>query len=91
MTSIEAPVALEAPPAPKIAKRNVKAAEKAEKVHKKIVKSKSKSKKFWSNQIANKKHTHWGSQRRFRDSLNLESANKRQTVCLICLYDTSVD
>jgi hypothetical protein len=46
MTSIEAPVALEAPPAPKIAKRNVKAAEKAEKVHKKIAKSKSKSKKF---------------------------------------------
>lgn len=44
MTSIEVPVTLEAPPAPKIAKRKVKAAEKAEKVHKKIAKSKSKEK-----------------------------------------------
>jgi hypothetical protein len=24
---------------------------------------------FWTNQIANKKHTHWGFQTRFRDSL----------------------
>lgn len=46
MTSIEVPVTLEAPSAPKIAKRKVKAAEKAEKVHKKIAKSKSKGRKF---------------------------------------------
>jgi hypothetical protein len=46
MTSIEVPVTLEAPPAPKIAKRKVKAAEKAEKVHKKIAKSNSKGMKF---------------------------------------------
>ena len=46
MTSIEEPVTLEAPPVPKIAKRKVKAAEKAEKVHKKIAKSKSKGMKF---------------------------------------------
>jgi len=46
MTSVEVPVTLEAPPIPKIAKRKVKAAEKAEKVHKKIAKSKSKGRKF---------------------------------------------
>ena len=74
MTTIEAPVALEAPPAPKIAKRKVKAAEKTEKVNKKIANSKSKGMNFWTNQIANKKHTHWVLQRRIRDSLKLDSA-----------------
>ena len=42
MTTIEAPVTLEAPPAPKIPKRKVKAAAKEEKAAKKVAKSKSK-------------------------------------------------
>lgn len=58
MTTIEAPVVLEAPPAPKIPKRNVKAAAKSEKAAKKVAKSKSKGRKFALTKCANKKHTH---------------------------------
>lgn len=51
MTTIEPQINLEAPPAPKVAKRKLKAAEKAEKVNKKIAKSNSKGTKFCSHQF----------------------------------------
>ena len=85
MTSIEVPVTLEAPPAPKIAKRKVKAAEKAEKVHKKIAKSKSKGRKFWSKQILTK-NTHTEALRGDFETPWIKSLpNKRQPVCFVCL------
>lgn len=60
MTLVEAQVAPVAPPAPKIAKRKVKAAAKSEKVVKKLVKANAKGKKFPFN-IFLTKNTHWAS------------------------------
>ncbi len=57
MTLVEAQVAPVAPPAPKIAKRKVKAAAKSEKVVKKLVKANAKGKKFPFN-IFLTKNTH---------------------------------
>jgi hypothetical protein len=86
MTSIEAPVTLEAHPVPKMAKRKVKAAAKTEKVHKKIVKSNSKGRKFpFSKTCYQKTHTE-ALCKISRLYLKSASVKKRQTVCFGSIF-----